>query len=637
MHTSLDTIIPLLLNADDAYFNGEIESPLSDAEYDALKLTASKLDPAHSYFTGVGSEVRGGKVKLPHQMGSLNQAHTGECSKWIETNSLLQETFVVSDKMDGMSVLIVLDNSGQLQIAYSRGDGKMGADITRHVRRLNQAIRATTSLKVRAELIIPVSKFANLLGVPGIRVYKNPRNAIAGIMNSSAPFPKEVYECIDIVAYEIVSSSLSKSDQLATLADVGFKTVPYTLLTATDLTDATLTELVRNRKAASDHELDGVVIDVNSSATRSKLLTDELNPVYAVKYKIVSESNQSTATVRDVEIAISKDGYLKPTVWIHPIELCGVTISKCTGFNMSFIKNNRLTAGSTVTVTRAGDVIPVITNVLTSGMDDETFAAWFLDKTSKYGETEWTVSSANEDEVVDLRLTNADGNDTVIFERLNHFFSSIDVPHLGEGNLQKIVDGGIKTIEDIIKLPVDQMAKLIGSEIIAKRITDGMTEKLSSIPAYILMGSHSAFGRGVGKRKFKLLWDAFGGDMTKCKDADVVTTIRGFDEITANKIAAGYNEFQSFLDSISEHYTLMPYQPSSVGELSGNSYVITGFRDSELEELITSMGGKMSTSVSKNTTVVIAADPMDNSTKLKKAGALNIPVMTKQQFITRYN
>jgi len=169
-----------------------------------------------------------------------------------------------------------------------------------------------------------------------------------------------VYTAIDTVAYEIVGSKMAKVDQLEQLAKWGFKVAEYSIGQADYWNDDRLTKLLNDRRAVTEYEIDGIVIDIDAAATRARLATDELNPEYAVKFKVADSSNLAVATVRQVEWNVSKDGYYKPRVQIHPVDLVGVTISNLTGFNAKFIKDNGIGPGAKIEITRAGDVIPQI-------------------------------------------------------------------------------------------------------------------------------------------------------------------------------------------------------------------------------------------------------------------------------------
>jgi DNA ligase (NAD+) len=610
-------IVEVLTAADELYFNDE-ETFLDDAQYDALKMYAQRLAPADVYFTGVGSAVRGGKIDLPFKMGSLNQVYQGDYTKWVEKHAIQSKYLIVSDKLDGASVMLVYGVDGKLQIAYSRGDGIQGADITRHATKIHnvpQQIDNKTgkAVAVRAENIISPKSFAKVNTgkfARGGRIYKNPRNMVSGLMNSSENHP-EVYKAIDTVVYEIVGSSLSKTEQLDQLHNWGFNIVRHSIHVAANLDDDKLTALLNTRRNNAEYELDGVVIDIDNAQDRIQLASDELNPEYAVKFKVADASNFAVATVRGVEWNLSKDGYYKPRVQIHPVDLVGVTIQNLTGFNAKFIRDSGIGPGAKIQITRSGDVIPFILGVVepvTPQLPDDDTAVWT-------------------DTGVDLIVANASKNATVLFERLNDFFSSIDAPHLGDGNLMKMFEMGFDTPEKIIELTQQDISSLVKSAAIGKKIHAGLRDKLTNIPIYVLMGSHHAFGRGVGMRKMKKLYEAFEGDMTKCKNIEAIVAVDGFDVKTATKIAAGYAEFLTFLAAVNPYITLAKYEAKKQGHLTGKVFVFTGFRSKELEDKIINAGGTMGSTVSSKTTYLVTAEPNSTSGKAVKAREIGVQVI----------
>lgn len=617
---SVASIIELLEAADDLYFN-DSETFIEDSQYDALKQYAQRMAPTHVYFTGVGSAVRGGKIKLPFTMGSLNQVYQGDYKKWVANNHLTDEVVVITDKLDGASNMIAYDAAGNLQIAYSRGDGVMGADITRHISKIHNVptkIDASGEpLTVRGETIIAPVRFEEMKALPnrvGRRDYKNPRNMVSGLMNSSEVNPV-VYQYIDVIAYEIVGSNLSKLEQLKKLKALGFSVVHHVSRMAGDMDDDTLTDLLNIVRKSSPYELDGIVIEVDSANARQRLKTDDLNPNYAVKFKVADASNNAIATVKRVEWNLSKDGYYKPRVQIHPIDLVGVTIQNLTGFNAKFIKDNRIGPGAKIQITRSGDVIPFILGVV-EGVDpqmpDDQTAVWT-------------------DTGVDLIVADASTNETVRFERLNDFFASVDVPHLGDGNLLKMFEMGFDTPEKIIPLTQEDIGSLVGSQAIGKKIFKGMREKLTNIPLYVLMGSHHAFGRGVGVRKMKKLYEAFEGDMSKCESLSAIVAVEGFEEKTARKIQGGYAEFLEFLRTIQPYVSIAEYVAKKQGHLTGKTFVFTGFRSKELEDKIVNAGGTMGSSVSSKTTYLVTAEPNSTSGKAVKAREIGVTVISQEE------
>ena len=368
----IEDFVKILEKADELYHSSEDESFLSDAEYDFLYRFAEKVDPTNPYFLGIGSEVRGEKVKLPFPMGSLDQIYEGEIPNWVTKHALDEELIIISDKLDGQSGMIIYDKSGNFQIAYSRGDGVEGADISRHIRKIRGVpAEVEKPLVVRGEIIIEEATFPYLRdnfkrksGKP----YKNPRNAVSGMMNSKT-IDKEIYPFIKFVAYQIVGSTESKNIQLSDLDAMGFEVVYSTACRGKTLSDEWLTKHLELRKQNSVYEIDGIVLDVNGANKRAKMnpTRDTLNPAYSIKYKVTDADNLAVAIVEGITWNISKHGYLKPTINIVPVELGGVTISNCTGFNAKYIYDNKIQPGCKVKITRSGDVIPLILAVMEQG------------------------------------------------------------------------------------------------------------------------------------------------------------------------------------------------------------------------------------------------------------------------------
>jgi NAD-dependent DNA ligase len=369
----IGVIIEGLQQADDIFFNDEVEeSPLNDAEYDAIRQYAQRIDPTNVYFAGIGSQVRGGKVKLPHTMGSLNQIYMGDYTKWVEKHAIRDETIVISDKLDGNSSLVVYGKDTKLQIAFSRGDGTHGADITRHISKIHNVPKTIfsdgESISIRGEVIITPANFnkikAQVTSQSG-RMYKNPRNFVSGRMNASEGLDI-VYAHIDFVAYEIIDSPLSKSKQFELLKVYGFKTARHVTIKAGAAGDAYLTQLLQDSKIQSEYEIDGLVIDVDSVSTRKRIspTKDSLNPEYSVKFKVADASNYAEPTVTGIELNVSKDGIIKPVITFSPVDLVGATVSRCTGFNMKYIYDNKIGPGAVIKITRSGDVIPLILGIV---------------------------------------------------------------------------------------------------------------------------------------------------------------------------------------------------------------------------------------------------------------------------------
>lgn len=621
----IDDYVSVLQAADDLYFNGQ-ESFVSDEEYDALRKYAHQLEPHHSYFTGVGAEVRGGKVKLPYPMGSLDQVDIGEITEWVRNWDLQQETLVVTDKLDGTSALVVYDKKGMLQIAYSRGDGTHGADITRHIKQIVPAkIKSTTSVAIRGEIIIRKNDFPKVQQLVKTRSgtqYKNLRNCVAGLMNAEQNNP-EVYQYLNFVAYDIIHSTQPKALTFLQLTSYNFDVPEVTTRKGVELTDHALSEYLSERRFQSHFEIDGLVIDVNNPQKRKQMTPtrDTLNPAYAIKYKVADENNVAVTTVTNVEWRVSKHGYLKPRINIDPVNLVGVTIANCTGFNAKFIYDNGIGKGAEIQVVRAGDVIPFCQKVIKSVVPQlpSTDLNW-----------DWNETG------VDIILTDTSSHEDVMIRQVTDFFATIDVPNLKEGVVRQMFqqnkyNSTLHALQLMVNYDEDHWFSCIGVN--GRKIYNGIRQKLNNIPLYLLMGATPFFGRGVGVRKMKKLQQALGTEHLLCVDRwEEIDDVEGFDEKTAKKVISGYQMFDQLLGTVTSVGSIAKDVGSSGGAMKNQKVVFTGFRDKELAALVESEGGEMQSAVSGKTTILVASNPNSNSGKMKKARDLGILVYGIDQF-----
>jgi len=621
-----ETILSVLTTLDDLYHNGE-EAFVSDDEYDALKLFAERLDPTHVYFTGVGSDVRGGKVKLPFEMGSLDQVQIGDIRQWIKENELDDEDIVLSDKMDGTSNLMLFNDEGNLQIAYSRGNGTEGADISRHISKIKDVPNGIPfKMNVRAEVELTETDFeflrTKVMSRSG-KPYKNARNMVAGLMNAKKNDPI-VYDYLKVIVYEMVGSDLGKRDQLEALERAGFHVVEYTTAKGKDLTDEFLADYLNKRREEIDYAIDGLVLDVDDKETRLEMnpTRDTLNPAYSIKYKVADASNQAIAKVKSVTWNVSKHGYLKPQVNIEPVDLVGVTVSNATGFNAKFIYDNKVGRGAEVRITRSGDVIPFIQEVVKPAKNwHEPEQNWVWNETG-----------------VDAILTDAHTVLEVAIQQAIDFFASMEAPHLKEGNVRQMFEWNDyatsrEAIVEMLNASKDHWLTVIGAN--GQKIYDGLRAKMSDMPLYVLAGSSPFFGRGVGKRKFKKLLTGLQvksfGELPLLNKAQICS-VEGFEDKTASKIVSGIEEFMGFIDEIQNMNLVSELPSTSGGSMSGEKVVFTGFRDKELQAQVEAEGGTMQSAVSSKTTILVAKNPNSNSGKMKKARDNGTRVMGIEEF-----
>lgn len=256
---------------------------------------------------------------------------------------------------------------------------------------------------------------------------------------------------------------------------------------------------------------------------------------------------------------------------------------------------------------------------------EQKYDAWFNNQLNAIGDWTWSPNH------VDAILTNANDNATVQLEQMIDFAAKIGIEHLGEGNMKAIYEAGYTTITDFVKMTVVELSQAIGSSVMAKKIHKSKVEKLTNAPWYLVAGAHPCFGRGVGVRKAKKLYEGFSGDIAKLANISQIVSVEGFDIKTATKIASGYAVFMQFVQDC--NIVFANYEAPKGGDLSGQSFLFTGFRSGDLEKQIVDRGGKIASSVSSKLTYLVALNPDENSGKLDKAREIGTKIITRDQLI----
>lgn len=616
----IKVIDEVLMPCCDIFHNGEDEeSPLTDQQYDYICRLVKPLATAHAFFTGVGAEVRGGKIDLPFPMGSLTQVEIGELKRWIKECGLKPaDLLVIMAKLDGSSACSILSKEAQLRIAYSRGNGFKGADITRHLKHVIKDLDPTfvsADTPVRGENIIRKSNFEAQNGKvfkrSGGQAYENARNAVSGMMNASVTDLKAL-AYVDFVAYQRLDRpDMDKEDQLNELEDMGFEIPWFDVVKVSDLTEELLASIIDNLRDTYDYAIDGVVVEVNCAKLRSHLSPESLNPGYAMKYKTLGGDNYAETEVVEVEWNASKHSYGKPRVIVKAAQLPGITWTYATGYNAKWIVDNGIGPGAIVGGSRMGDVVPNITRIIKS-----------VKPQMPEGDYEWNETG------VDIIMTGDSVLSTVLTMQLTEVARSLDIDGLRDGTAAKIVEAGdYETFNDmfssIAAWPRNWWTDLIGAN--GGKIYDDFHAKLGGIPLSTWLGSMPHFGRGVGKRKMKTLCE--GLNIKTLDDFNAIThdqiiTVDKFADKTAYKIMAGMDDHTELYNKVKD---IIGFQQkvTTGAKFTGEKIVITGFRDAALEDIITAEGGEVQSGISAKTTIVVAMSVAGTSGKLKKARDLN--------------
>jgi NAD-dependent DNA ligase len=601
----------MIVRTNDAYYNGEAPL-LTDNEYDILKEFVEKKFPKNAVIKEVGAPVEKNKVTLPYHMASMDKIKpdTGALNSW---KAKYKGPYVTSCKLDGVSGMYSTEQKDAK--LYTRGNGKIGQDITHLIKHMN--FPNIPGIVVRGEFIIPKATFNSKYK----EQFANPRNLVSGIVNRQTMDTK--IKDLHFVAYEVIKPELKPSEQMAFLQKNGFETVMNKSLS--EITNDILSETLMKLRKDYEYEIDGIIVANDAVYPR----TDK-NPAHAFAFKMVLSDQVAEAKVVDVIWNASKDGYLKPRVRIEPIRLAGVTIEYATGFNAAFIETNKIGIGAIIKIIRSGDVIPHIQEVITPA------------EKAKMPDVKYTWNSTH----VDIVLENKSEDSTVLQKNVTGFFKGIEVDGLSGGNITKIINGGFETVPKIVKMTKEDFLTIEGfKEKMAVKLSEGIRVKLEQATLLTIMSASNIFGRGFSDKKIEIILNELGPTILTSNDSDekkvkAIEGLKGMSTKTAESFIQNIPEFLEFLEECGLESKLNAVKkmktPDKTHELFGKSVVLSGTRDKELEKRLKEVGAVLGSSVSKNTFAVITPDLESDTGKVAKAKELNILVITPEEFIRKY-
>ena len=620
---------------------------LSDAEYDALMRSLQKLEAEHPEFVTpdsptqrVGGQPRDGFTKLRHSSpmlsldNALNEGELRDFDRRVR-ELLAGEDFnyVAELKLDGLSMAAHY-NGGTIQLALTRGDGSTGEDVTPNARTIRSLPLKTTEdspFEVRGEVIISNPAFQRLNDEreqEGLPRYANPRNSAAGSLRMLDPKVTAARQ-LDYYAYFYLVNgapgAASHSEALDTLSRLGFKVNPARRRCA-DVEE--LLAFIREYEAQREslpYEIDGVVAKVDSVEQQTRLGWTAKFPRWAVAFKYAAR--QAETVVEKIDVQVGRTGALTPVAHLRPVNVSGVTVSRSTLHNEDEIARLGLAEGDTVVVERSGDVIPKVIRVVAQGAGRKLFTMPSACPVCQgivarpEGEVIWRCVNVS----CPARLKNS----------VLHFASRavMDITGMGDVLVDQVVDKGlVKSIADIYALTQDQLAALdrMGQKS-AERVMAGI-EKSKGLPLpRVINGLGIPF---VGERTAQILADAFGSlDAIRAADEPALQQV----EEVGPKVSQSIRRFfedghnREMADRLAAAGLTLTHQKvdRSGGILAGLTFVLTGTlptlgRD-EAKAMIEGAGGKVSGSVSKKTSYVVAGE--EAGSKLDKAKELNVPVI----------
>ena len=605
----------MILEANRTYYT--LSKPLlSDNQYDILKEYIETKYPANVAITQVGAPVTRSKVELPYEMASMDKIKpdTSALSDWVKQ---YKGPYVLSCKLDGVSGMY--STEGDTPKLYTRGDGKVGQDVSHLIKTLK--LPKHNGHVVRGEFII----LKDVFNTKYRDKFANPRNLVSGIVNSKSIDEKT--SDLHFVAYEVIRPVYKSSEQMRLLQELGHEVVLNRVVPS--LSNALLSETLVEWRTKYDYEIDGVIVCDDHIHPRGSG-----NPRHAFAFKMVLSDQVAEAKVVDVVWAASKDGYLKPRVRIEPIHIGGVTIEYATGFNGKFIEENKIGVGAVITMIRSGDVIPYIKSVVVPADAGKMPDVPYI----------WT------DTHVDVLLENKNDDPTVREKNITGFFTEIGVEGLSSGNVRRIMAAGYDTVPKIVKMEKSDFAKVDGfQQKTVDKLYDGIRDRISKATLVQLMVGSNMFGHGMGERKLGPVIEAYPDFLVSSdskaekmrqlgtkgihKNAEevvdsIIPFLKLLDECGIKIKVASADESRAASTTATKFDTTHP--------LYGKTVVMTKIRDKEIIDFLEAKGGKLGDNVKADTLALIVKSKEDVSAKTKTATDKNVPIMTPDEFKREY-
>ena len=625
---------------------------MQDFEYDRLLRELEELEQANPQWALPDSPTRrvGGQAlsqfeKVQHPVALMSLQDVFSAEELTEFVSRVQETypnaaFSVEPKIDGLSVALEYEN-GQFVRGATRGDGVVGEDVTENLKTVRsipmQIPDAPPRLIVRGEVFMPKRVFHQLnqsredAGQP---LFANPRNAAAGSLRQLDP-KLAAQRKLDILIFNVQLAEgvefESHSQSLEYLRQRRFKVIDSVILQNASQVMEQVLRINEDREKLSC-DIDGAVIKVNSLSQRQALGQTAKFPKWAVAYKYPPEVKQTV--VEDIVIQVGRTGVLTPKAVVRPVRLAGTTVTNATLHNQDFITRLDVRIGDTVSIRKAGEIIPEILGVDVSKRPAGT-------RPYQIPET-CPVCGARVERDPDgafIRCTAPDCP-AQLSRNIAHFVSrdAMDIDGLGSAIVDALIEKqAIRTPADLYYLTLEDVASIwkngttAAKKLIAS-IEESKTRDLSRL----------IFALGipqVGAKAGKTLASAFG-DLDSLMDAseETLTQVDDVGQITAQNIRDWFAQPQA--KQMVERLRQAGVNFKSVRQITddrfaGKTFVLTGaltmFTRDGATERIELLGGKVSGSVSKKTTYVVAGE--NAGSKEKKARELGIPILTEEEFL----
>ncbi len=630
----------------------EDDPEISDFEYDQLY---HQLETLESQFPElvtpdsptqkVGGAVYNTFAPVTHQvpLESLHDSFSEE--EMRDFDRRVRETagdveYVVEPKFDGLSVALEY-RDGVFVRGSTRGDGVTGEDVTENIRTIRQVPKVLKEsvpfLEVRGEVYMSDESFERLCERQELleeKPFKNPRNAAAGSLRQKDPKITAQRELSIFVfnVQQVQGKELSCHDQsLEWLRKLGFPVAPIYRKTGDIDQVLAFIQEIGEKRGEFQFPIDGAVIKVNQFAQREELGSTAKFPRWAEAFKYPPEEKETT--LLEIEVNVGRTGVLTPTGRFEPVTLAGTTVSRATLHNQDFISEKDIRVGSRVVLRKAGEIIPEVVAVLSSPEGSEPYR--LPEVCPSCGEQVTRVEGE-----AATRCTNPQCP-AQLLRNLIHFASrdAMDIDGLGPAILEQLLQAGmVHSPADLYTLETEALQEL---DRFGKKSAENLVAAIQRSKENDLYRLVYALGiPHIGAKAAQVLCGAFPS-MDKLEEAteEEVAQIEGFGGIMAKEVAA-YFQKESTRELIVRLKELglnmeAQRQETQGTSLAGSTFVLTGtlptMSRKEATQLIESHGGKVTSSVSKKTSYVLAGE--EAGSKLEKARQLEIPVLTEEELL----
>ena len=641
----------------DAYYNKN-ESPVSDQEYDRLFDQLARLEAetgivyADSPTATVGYQAVSKLTKVTHNHPLLSLGKTTDIREFCDYFE--GKPMNLMAKMDGLTASIVY-RQGQLVRAESRGNGEVGEDITHTARtfaNLPQRIPFPGELIVDGECIIDYPTFRNIIRQEQTD-YKNPRNLVSGTVRQ-LDSRVAARRGVKFIAWKLYAASDENgvpladtgtySAAFALLAKLGFSVVPHVSLEnrypdGESRREAMETEMeaLQQDCAALGYPIDGLVGSFDDVAYGLGLGSTGHHPKHSLAFKFYQDRNETV--LRDIEWSTNRTGQVNPVAIFDPVEIDGTTVSRASLNNVSIVKELELGLGDTITVIKANQIIPMVTDNLT-----------------RSGGYVFPTACGSCGKPLELRCDNGremlycvnPGCPAIRLDQIAYFVSrdAMNIMGLSQERLKMLMEQGfVRDFADIYHLDAHREA-LMEMERFGQDSVDNLLSAIDVSRSCRMSNVLTAIGiPTIGKNNAKILAAQCAGEgnplerfLTMAKENYDWTVLDGFGQVMSSAINQFVAENEGRIRPLLPVLNIAPEQPRAAGGLGGKAFCITGKllhfpnRDALVAE-IEARGGKVVSGVSAKTDYLITNDKDSGSSKNQKAAKFGTRILSEEDFL----